>query len=255
MKRIFTLLFIVTAFFATSQAQQTVFCENWTGYDTTTADANYNGWTLTYYSNFSFYTSTQSSGPSGPNSYKFGVDSATAITPNILGADQISFWMKGNAATGGTLANGKFYIYETSDGTTYNQIDMINPIPTTAATKTYSLSPGTTNVKFFYDKDSGNVAFDDFCATIVNGISDVSKAFSFSAYPNPSRGTVNLNIAAGKTATVVIANMLGSELKHFTLKSNELTSTLDLSDLNEGVYMIKVKSDAGEATQRLIIRR
>lgn len=255
MKRIFTLLFMVSAFFTASKAQTNVFCETWTGYDTTTASASYNGWTLTYYSQYSYYTSTASSGPSGPNSYKFGIDSATAITPNILGADQISFWMKGNAASGGTLANGKFYIYETSDGTTYNQIAVINPIPTTAQTMTYALSAGTTNVKFFYDKDSGNVAFDDFCASIVNGVNEIAKPFSFSAYPNPSHGTVNLNVNGGKAATVVIANMLGSEIKRVTLKSNELNSSLDLSDLQEGVYMIKVKSDAGEATQRLIIRR
>ncbi len=254
MKKIFTLLVIACSFLTASKGQTTVFCETFDTYDTTTASANYNGWTLTYFSQYSYYTSTNSSGVA-PNSYKFGVDSATAITPNISGADQISFWMKGNASTGGTLANGKFYIYETSDGSTFNLIDMINPIPTTEGTKTYALSAGTTNVKFFYDKDSGNVAFDDFCATIVNGINEASKSFSFSAYPNPSKGSINLTLANTNSATVIIANMLGSEMRHFTLKSNELSSTLDLSDLQEGVYMIKVKSDAGEATQRLIIRR
>ncbi|MBL0033215.1 MAG: hypothetical protein IPP27_13975 [Bacteroidetes bacterium] len=56
--------------------------------------SNYHGFTLTYYTVGSYYTSTQSSGPSGPNSYKFGRDSCSIITPDLTGYDSISFWMK-----------------------------------------------------------------------------------------------------------------------------------------------------------------
>src|SRR4051812_44715173 len=111
MKKIFTILsLIIVTLSGTAVAQTSILCEDFNDYDTTTAGANYHGWTLTYFSQFSFYTSTQSSGPSGPNSYKFGVDSATMISPDITGAASIQFWMKGNAATGGTLGQSTFYI-------------------------------------------------------------------------------------------------------------------------------------------------
>ncbi len=256
MKKLFTLLSFLITCVAGAGAQTSVLCENWTTYDSTTANANYNGFTLTYFSRYSYYTSMASSGPSGPNSYKFGVDSATMITPNIATADHFHFWMKGNAASGGSLANGAFYIYETADGINYTLIDMINPIPTTSGIREYALSPGSTNVKFFYDKDSGNVAFDDFCATIGSvGFSDPTKSTAFSAFPNPSRGVVNVNLNNPRNGQLIITNLLGSEMKRFATKSNETYSVLDLTDLQDGVYFIKVKTDLGESTQRVVIRK
>ena len=148
MKKIFTLLSIFISIASLSKAQSNVFCETFDNYDSLSASASYNGWTLTSFGPYSYYTSVGSSGISGPNSYKFGIDSATAITPNIAGADHINFYMKGNAATGSTLGNSAFYIYETSDGTNYNLIEMISPItPFVSEIKQYALSPGTTNVK------------------------------------------------------------------------------------------------------------
>lgn len=260
MRKIFTILLLITAITSGSIAQTNIFCEYFANYDSTTASANYNGWTLTYFSAFSYYTSTQSSGPSGPNSYKFGVDSATAITPNILGADSIHFHMKGNASTGGSLANGAFYIYETSDGTNYSLVDMINPIPAGVATmKHYKISAGTTNVKFFYDKDSGNVAFDDFCATqSVVGVNELSQKAALSVYPNPTKGNTTIdfkNMRSKNNVTVVVNNVLGKEINRVILKGTETNFQLDLSDYQDGVYFVKVKSDSGESTQRIVLRK
>jgi hypothetical protein len=259
MKKIFTLLTLFFAITSLSKAQTNVLCENFSSYDSTTATADYNGWTLTYYSQFSYYTSIASSGPSGPNSYKFGVDSATAISPNIAGADHINFWMKGNAATGHTLANGAFYIYETSDGTNWNLIDMINPIPAgVAQTVQYALSPGTTNVKFFYDKDSGNVAFDDFCATIgAVGINEVGQQASLSVYPNPTKGFTSIDLMNmhSKSGMLTVSNVLGKVIRNVQLKGTENTYQFDLSEFPDGVYFIKLKNSSGEKTQRILLRK
>ena len=259
MKKIFTLLSLLIAISFQSKAQTEVFCETFTNYDSTTASANYNGWTLTYFSQFSYYTSVGSSGISGPNSYKFGVDSATAISPNIAGADHINFYMKGNAATGHTLANGAFYIYETSDGTNYTLIDMISPItPFISEVKQYALSPGTTNVKFFYDKDSGNVAFDDFCATIGGvGINEVRQTAALTVYPNPTKGITSIDLINlhSKNASITVSNVLGKEVKKINLKGTETNYQFDLSELQNGVYFIKLKSDSGIKTQRIVLRK
>src|SRR6185295_12035294 len=102
MKKNLLLLFAFVYFsIIGGQAQTMVLCENFSDYDTTTVSASFHGWTLSYFTKQSLYTSTASSGPSGPNSYKFGVDSATAITPSIIGADHINFWYKGNPGPSG----------------------------------------------------------------------------------------------------------------------------------------------------------
>lgn len=135
-----------------SQAQTNVLCENFTNYapDSITYPTyqHYNGWYFSYYLQYSFYTSQTSSGVSGPNSYKFGIDSATAITPNILGADHFNFWMKGNSTD--TLST--FYIYETTDSVNWTLIASMDHITADTMIMEYPLSPGAKHVKFFYDK-------------------------------------------------------------------------------------------------------
>jgi hypothetical protein len=261
MRKIFTILSLFIAITSSSNAQTPVFCDDFNNFDTLSG-ANYNGWTLTYYTVGSYYTSTQSSALSGPNSYKFGVDSATATTPSIAGADHISFWMKGNASTGGSLANGAFYVYETSDGVNFNLLEMINPIPAggTGMWKQYTLTTGTTNIKFFYDKDSGNVAFDDFCATIgpLNvGINEVNVSPALTVFPNPSKGltTVDFKGMLVRNASITVNNVLGKEVKKVALKGNETNYVFDLSEFQNGVYFVKFKSDTGEKTQRMILRK
>lgn len=252
MKKLFTLITLVISALV-SNAQ---ICENWNTYDSLTANANYNGWTLSYFSRYSYYTSVGSSGPSGPNSYKFGVDSAYMITPDLTGNDSISFWMKGNASTGGTLAQGKFYISESSDGTNFTQKDVIFPIPAgVSSVRSYVLTPGTIKVKFFYDKDSGNVAFDDFCAMhTITGITETSFT-AFAAYPNPSRGQVSLSINNPMNAQVIITDMVGNEIRRYAVRSSETNPSFDLSELNDGVYFIKLKSDKGETSKRVVLKK
>ena len=221
---------------------------------------DFHGWYFSYATQYSLYTTAASTGIA-PNSYKFGVDSATVITPNISGADHINFWMKGNASTGGTLANGKFYIYESTDSTNFTLVDMISPIPAfVEMVKEYALTPGVTNVKFFYDKDSGNVAFDDFCATIGAvgvGINENLQNTNISIFPNPTKGlaTINFNNSRPNNTTVTINNVLGMQIKKAIIKGTEANFQFDLSPFPDGVYFVKVKSDAGETTHRILLRK
>lgn len=248
-----TCLFIVSA----SQAQTIVLCENFNAYDSASANANYNGWLLNYYSQFSYYTSTQSSGPSGPNSYKFGVDSATAITPNINTATHINFWMKGNPPGSGNMSSSTLYIYETNNGSNWTSVASISPIQTTGGIRQYALSAGTIQVKFFYDKDSGNVAFDDFCATIGPvGINSVEKDVYLNVYPSPARGQVNLvcSPALSHNAEISIINMIGNEIKEVpVIKQTAERFYIDMKGRQPGVYFVKIKTEKGVLTKRFTL--
>ncbi len=250
MKKILLLVTIFCAAYST-KAQNNILCEDFNAYDSLTAASGvYNGFIISYHSSFSYYTSTQSSGLSGPNSYKFGVDSATMITPNISGATYINFWMKGN----GTDSLSAFYVYDSPDGTNYSPLATINPVNTTGMYRQYALHSGATNVRFFYHKSLGNVAFDDFCAT--DGPVSVGQtpvAAITSVYPNPSTGMITINAnSLFSNCTVTVMNMLGVTVKSFVMTG--LHQKADLSSLSKGIYVIRCKSDKAEFTQRLILK-
>ena len=107
--------FTFSVLFALSvNAQTTLIYEPFTSYDGTSGTVP-TGWTFNYNAN---YTSTQSSGPSGPNSFKFGVDTATIITPAFSNADTVKFWYKGNQ----TDSTSSLEILQTDDLVTWFQL-------------------------------------------------------------------------------------------------------------------------------------
>jgi len=256
MKKILLFVSIICASYSL-QAQNVILCENFNTYDSVTAaSGNFNGFIVSYHSVGSYYTSTQSSGTSGPNSYKFGVDSATMLTPSIAGATHIQFWTKGNA----TDSLSTFYIYDSPDGNTWTLLQSIVPMNTnsTGQYRQLALTNGAQYVKFFYDKSLGNVAFDDFCSTDgPTSINEPSASASPVIYPNPSKGIVTLSASnpAYNSCKVTVMNVLGKEVKAFEFNDlNAGNKTLDLSAYDKGVYLIRCKAEKSEFTQRLILK-
>jgi hypothetical protein len=256
MKKILLISILALSFSLPSTSQVIILCENFNVYDSTTAAINYHGWYVSYnHPQNSYYTSLQSSGPSGPNSYKLGVDSATLVTPNIDGATHIQFWTKGNA----TDSISTLYVYDTTDSVSWNLLQVINPINTNSngLLRQLTLSFGARNVKFFYDKSVGNCAFDDFCATIGPASIQVNGVLSNpSFFPNPSSGSITLSASNPRfnACQVTILNLLGKEVRSFSFSDlNTSDKKLDLSMLDKGVYLIRFKSENSEHTQRLIL--
>ena len=263
MKKIFTLIALFTTLQLGSFAQSPILCEDFANYDSLVSSVDWHGWYISYNTQFSYYTSVQSSGPSGPNSYKFGVDSATLITPNIDGAQSISFWMKGNFGTPpGPDPLSMFYVYESSDSTVWTLIDSIQPsanIGSTGHPKAYNVSMGTQYVKFFYHKSTGNVAFDDFCALDgpVGIFGFAKNNLAISVFPNPSNGIINIKSSTfqSKGLTVIVSNVLGKEVKQVILSTPASQYQVNLNDLDAGIYMVRVRSEFGESTQRVILKK
>ncbi|MBP6333833.1 MAG: T9SS type A sorting domain-containing protein [Bacteroidia bacterium] len=263
MKKIFTLVALFFALNTGSYAQVPILCENFNTYDSLVSSIDWHGWYISYNTSFSYYTSTQSSGPSGPNSYKFGVDSATVITPNISGALSIEFWMKGNFGTPpGPDPLSMFYVYESPDSVNWTLISTLQPSTLTGSTghpQAINVSSGTQYVKFFYDKSSGNVAFDDFCAydTPVGIFGMPKNDLAVSVYPNPSNGMFNIKTSTfqSKGLSVSVSNVLGKEVKQIALNNSAALYQVNLNELENGIYMLRIRSEFGESTQRVIIKK
>jgi Secretion system C-terminal sorting domain len=257
MKKIYLSLILSVFISGLSFAQTILFSDNFTTYDSASGP-NYNGWNISYYGSGSFYTSTQSSGLSGPNSYKFGRDSATSITPSFAsGADSIHFWMKGNSCTGCSMAQSTLYIYDSQDGTNFNLLTTIAPpITLIGGYVHFGLSPGATRVKFFYDKDTGNVAFDDFTVTTsIVGVNEVNLDKKVKIFPTPA--STKLNVEFGtvlNNASFSLINVIGKEVFTANMQQPSDSYTLNVSNINEGIYFLKVKSDDQSLTRRIVIK-
>lgn len=262
MKKIFTLISLFASLSLGALSQVPILCEDFNTYDSTTATTEYHGFYISYATQFSYYTSTQSSGSSGPNSYKFGVDSATMITPNIDGARSIAFWIKHNYGTPpGPDPASYFYIYESSDSISWTAIDSISAGTVTSTTghpMAYNLSAGTQYVKFYYHKSTGNIAFDDFCAfdTPVGIFGTPKNNLSISMYPNPSNGLIHIKSSTflNKGINVTVSNVLGKQVKNIVLNNASSLYQVNLNELEAGIYMVRVRSEYGESTQRMILK-
>jgi len=84
--------------------------------------------------------------------------------------------------------------------------------------------------------------------TTITGI-DNNNTNEISIYPNPSNGM--LNITNAENANVVVYNLLGEVVANSNC--NSAFSTVDLSNLSNGQYIVKVVSDKNTVTKKINI--
>jgi hypothetical protein len=110
------------------------------------------------------------------------------------------------------------------------------------------------------DDNSGTVKYRKGTFTPLNtGISNTAAPFSgLQLYPNPGSGnfTVKTNFESGKKITLCVQNILGEEL-HSASYSNPPSGQyeLDINNLPNGIYIVKLASDSETAIQKVIIAK
>lgn len=145
------------------------------GFTTYTSGTSFNGFTLP--ASAGNYTSTASSGPSGPNSVQLNTNNTSVITQSFPGAiTQFSFWLRNNGW--GSIVSTNYMLVEGYNGTSWVTIQSIPSTsvantsgPSGGSTFTYnstsspSLPSNITQVRLTLFKTTGNVALDDFNVT------------------------------------------------------------------------------------------
>ena len=74
---------------------------------------------------------------------------------------------------------------------------------------------------------------------------------AFDMYPNPANSAVTIN-AKNNIDSISVFNLLGQEV--MVAAPNAVQTTLDISNLNSGVYLVRTTSQGKVATSRLIKR-
>ncbi|MGK4567119.1 T9SS type A sorting domain-containing protein [Flavobacterium sp. 3HN19-14] len=107
--------------------------------------------------------------------------------------------------------------------------------------------------RIFFDSNppvTTNTATTQFVQTL--SVSE-NEAGSFTLYPNPVDGILNIE---GKTTLneIVLLDTNGRILKEIRFETPSPTARIDLSDLTTGIYLLKIKSEAGYSNQKIIKR-
>lgn len=254
MKKLLYIVLLFTGF--NTGAQPVILSENFNTYNGTIGSIPA-GFTITWNDSAgtnSFYTGATSCGLSC-NSYKFGWDSATIITPAFANAGSVRFFFKGN----GTMNNqNTFYVFETPDGNTWNQVAAISGFNTTQQTLNYPLSISTIKLKFYYSKPTLglNVAFDDLTVFGPVGIDENKRDEMVSIYPTPSPGMLHLKFDNDVSSIrYSINNVIGKTVAEGNAETTNRKFTLNLTELTDGIFFIRIKTKEHEISRRFIIRR
>jgi len=87
------------------------------------------------------------------------------------------------------------------------------------------------------------------------GIHEYSTGFTFSIYPNPASEvlTINVDLLKNKSMTLNVYNSLGALVKTKVIEQS--SQQLNVSDLNNGFYIIELKTATGTSKQKLTIQK
>jgi hypothetical protein len=257
MKRLLlTLLFFTSVILSNAQVLLSNNFDSYNGLPATIAPGWYYSFNDSNALNRSYYNTTGFCGVSC-NTYKFAHDTVTVITPAFTNADSVQFYLKGN---GQQHVENNFTVLESSDSSNWTVVADIDSIPPSATTYTFPLNSTSTHLMFVYHKDSlgYNVGLDDifvFQGSLI-GIDEAAK-FGVSVYPNPTNGPVYIQVKSMtlKKVTITVTNILGKLVSDYSYTQLSGKTTLDLSSLDEGIYMIRIKADNTDMLQRVLIRK
>ena len=95
------------------------------------------------------------------------------------------------------------------------------------------------------------MSFDPSSVPPPSSVSNVEQII-FSLYPNPTKGEVNIKLHQQGKYKVKLINTLGQVVFSTTLSS--LSSDIDLSNLDKGIYTIELEKDQKVFSERLILQ-
>ena len=85
------------------------------------------------------------------------------------------------------------------------------------------------------------------------GIPEVSEQAALILYPNPASDAVNITLDVNLFKSVQVVDLTGNTVLNTTVDKNIIS--LDVSHLQNGVYLVRAMGNGGIKTQKLVISR
>ena len=125
----------------------------------------------------------------------------------------------------------------------------------------YNWSTGATTAQITASTGSFTVTTTDACGVtaskniIVSGIEGANSSI-VNIYPNPTTGNITLALNSGVEATQIsVFNSMGQAVKATIEPTGNGTFELNLSNYNNGIYLIRVSQGANVATQTVLLAK
>jgi len=107
------------------------------------------------------------------------------------------------------------------------------------------------------DGNSGTIYLDNiyFYKKGTNSITPVSFN-TLKVYPNPTNGILHLDIDAASTtiSSYSLLNVQGQTILSTDVNSTTINTTVDVSNFSTGVYFLKINTENGSYTHRVIVQ-
>ena len=85
------------------------------------------------------------------------------------------------------------------------------------------------------------------------GLNTTDQEETINVYPNPTNGSLSIYLPGAGSADMYIYDITGQEMIRKTLiPGNQL---IDMSDLCNGIYQVRIQSPSGVETKKLILRK
>jgi len=195
------------------------------------------------------------------SSYILSITSAIMGDPNIgYTGDQIAAWIDWNA-DGDFTDIGELIYTHTIDDLSTNPLQSLVTVPITAEVE----AEVRMRIRITYDIATDGIIspcgtsnfgeVEDYVLKI--GPSELSieenTSVKLSVYPNPSTGLLNINFENESVIpeSISVFDMIGKKV--FDEKGISSTTTLDLTDLKKGIYLVSIKTKTDNYTRKIVI--
>ena len=135
------------------------------------------------------------------------------------------------------------------------------------ATFQFILNPSVSNGQLYFTMNSGTKVNHLGASTTLNIGTDsvaVSNATSginhksannglANIWPNPAQKSIEITIQNNQAADIQLTNLMGQELKRETVSVGQPAVSFDLTNLPNGIYLIKVNSSGQSLTQQVFV--
>lgn len=104
-----------------------------------------------------------------------------------------------------------------------------------------------------YDRALNQTEINDLYNDNIMGIHDVKNSGLLKVYPNPANDKLIVSLIKNSNSNIVITDVLGKKVKQ--IKTTELKTEINISDLQSGIYFITLTQENMNSVQKVIINK